>query len=116
MNLEENTHLKIYIALLLLNQKAKRPIDWKRLEVSGQLVDKKWLKSCRSEIQDGHGGHHLENLFCASPPEQKGRLTQNLVGSIGATCRSKIAKFVLIRNLRWPWRPSTRKSSLLFFS
>ena len=51
-------------------------------------------------------GGHLENLFFASSPEQKGQLiipptplgqlTRNLVGSIGVTCRSKIAKIIPI--------------------
>ena len=36
-----------------------------------------------------------------------GQLTRSLVGSIGATCRLKIAKIVLIRNPRWlSWPPS----------
>ena len=35
------------------------------------------------------------NLFCTFSLELKGQLTQNLVGSIGATCRSKIAKLGL---------------------
>ena len=49
----------------------------------------------------------LENLFFASSPEQKDLLTLNKVGSIGVTCRSKIAKILLIRNPRWPlWWPS----------
>ena len=36
--------------------------------------------------------HHLENLFFASTPKPKSLLTPNLVGSIGVTYRSKIAK------------------------
>ena len=40
----------------------------------------------------------LKNLFFASSPEPKGQLNQNLVGSIGVTCRSKIAKIILIGN------------------
>ena len=50
---------------------------------------------------------HLENLFFTSSPESKGQLTWNSVesigvtwGSIGMTCRSKIAKIVPIRNRR----------------
>ena len=51
--------------------------------------------TCRSKIakivsigiQDGHHGHHLENLFFASTPEPKGQLTRNLVGIIRVTCR-----------------------------
>ena len=62
----------------------------------------KLLKSFRPRIQDGRHGRRLENLFFASSPEPKGQLTPNLVGSIGVTCRSKIAKIVLIRNPRWP--------------
>ena len=47
------------------------------------------------------------NLFFASSPEPKGQLTPNLLGSIGVTCRSKMAKIVLIGNPRWPpWQPS----------
>ena len=58
---------------------------------------------------------HLEDLFFASP-ELKGRLTPNLLGSIGVTCRSKIAKIVPIVNPRWPpWQPSW-KSIFRFFS
>ena len=45
-------------------------------------------------------GDHLETLFFASFPEPKGQLTRKLVGSIGVTCRSKIAKIVLIGNPR----------------
>ena len=76
-----------------------------------------WLKNivgvgatCRSklfqsEIQDGHHGGHLKSLFCVSSPEPKGQLTLNLVESIGATCRSKIDKIVLIGNPRCPSYP-----------
>ena len=67
----------------------------------GGLVDQKYLKSCQSEIQNGHHGSHLENLFFAASPEPKGQLTPNLLGSIGMTCRSKIAKIVPIGNPRW---------------
>ena len=64
---------------------------------SGEL---KIAKSFQSEFQDGRHSSHLENLFFASSPEPKCKLTQNLVhvGSIGVTCRSKIAKIVPIRN------------------
>ena len=34
--------------------------------------------------------------------EPKGQLTRNLAGSIGVTCRSKIAKIVPIVNPSWP--------------
>ena len=52
-------------------------------------------------------GSHLENLFFASSPEPKGQLTPNLVGSIGVTCRSKIAKIMPIVKPGWaPWQPS----------
>ena len=38
---------------------------------------------------------------------RKGQWTWNLVGSIGAICRSKIAKIVPVLNPRWlPWPPS----------
>ena len=37
----------------------------------------------------------LKIYFFASSPEWKGLLTLNLVGSIGVTCRSKIAKIVM---------------------
>ena len=48
---------------------------------------------------------HLENLFFASSPELKGQLTRNLVGSIGVTRRSKIAKIMPIVNPSWlPFR------------
>ena len=53
------------------------------------------------EIQDGRHGGHLENLFFASSPEPKSQLTPNMVGSLGVTCRSKIAKIVQIGNPRW---------------
>ena len=49
---------------------------------------------CLSGIQDGHHGSHLENLFFASSPELKGKMTPNLPGSIRVTCRSKIVKIV----------------------
>ena len=59
----------------------------------------------QSDIQDGHHGRNLKNLFFASSPELKGQLTRNLVGSIGVTCRSKIAKIVPIVNPSWlPFR------------
>ena len=71
----------------------------------GDLYIKKKQKSFRSEIQDGRYGGHLGNLSFASSPERKGHLTQNLVESIGVTCRSKIVKIVPIGNPRWPpWR------------
>ena len=57
---------------------------------------------CQLDIQDGRHGSHLENLFLASSPEPKGQLTRNLVGSIGVTRRSKIAKNVPIVNPSWP--------------
>ena len=70
--------------------------------------------TCRSKIakivpiayiQDGRHGSHLENLFFAASPELKGQLTRNLVGSIGVTRRSKIAKIVPIVNPSWlPFR------------
>ena len=43
----------------------------------GQLTDQKYLKSFRSEIQDGLHGGHLENLFYCPSPELKGQLTRN---------------------------------------
>ena len=46
-------------------------------------------------MQDARHGGHLENLFFPSP-ELKGQLTRNLVGNIGVTGRSKIAKIILI--------------------
>ena len=47
----------------------------------------------------------LKNVFFASSPELKGQLTWNLVGSIGVTRRSKIAKIVPIVNPSWlPFR------------
>ena len=49
----------------------------------------------------------MENLFFSSSHEPKSQLTRNLVGSIGVTCRSKLAKIVSIGNSRWPpLRPS----------
>ena len=45
-----------------------------------------------------HGGP-LENLLFASP-ELNVQLIRNVVGSIGVTGRSEIAKIVLIRNPR----------------
>ena len=65
-------------------------------------------------MQDGRHGGQIENLFFASSPESKGKLTWNLVGSIGKTCWSKIAKTVpiQIQNGRHPsW-----KSIFRFFS
>ena len=61
-------------------------------------------------------GRNLENLFFASSPEPKGQLTQNLLGSIRVTCRSKIAKIVPIGNPRWPPWPPSWKSIFRFFS
>ena len=53
--------------------------------------------TCRSKIakivpigiQDGRHGGSLEDLFFASSPESKGKLTRNLIRSIGVTYRSK---------------------------
>ena len=106
--------LKIYFLLLLLNRKA----NWLQTcwEALWWLVDQKQLKSCRSEIQDGRHGGHLENLVFASSPEPKGQLTSNLLGSIGVTCRSKIAKIMPIGNPRWPPWPPSWKSIFRFFS
>ena len=58
------------------------------------------LKLFRLEIQDGRHSRPLENLFCIYSPEQKGKLTGNLLGSIGTTCRSNLAKIFLIGNSR----------------
>ena len=58
-------------------------------------------------MSDGRHGSRLENLFFSSSPEPKGQLTPNLVGSIGVTCRSKIAKIMPIIKPGWaPWQPS----------
>ena len=59
------TILKIYFALLIQNRKGK----WR--ESIGVTCRSKIDNSLRSEIQDGHYIRHLENLFCASPPELK---------------------------------------------
>ena len=85
--------------LLLLSQKA----SWLETccESSGWLVNKKLLKWFWSEIQDGHHGCYLVDLFCASSPEPKGQLTRNLVESIRVTSRSKVAKIIPIRSQRW---------------
>ena len=40
----------------------------------------------------------VATLFQTSSPEPKGQLTRNLIGSIRVTCRSKIAKIILIGN------------------
>ena len=34
-------------------------------------------------------------------PEPKGQLTRNFIGSIKVTCRSKVAKIILIGNPKW---------------
>ena len=53
-------------------------------------------------------------ICCPSiPPTLMGQFTRYLVGSIGVTCTSKIAKIVPIENPRWP--PSW-KSIFCFFS
>ena len=58
----------------------------------------------------------LKIYFFFSSSEMKGQLTRNLVGSIGVTCRSKIAQMVAIGNLKLRlWWPSW-KSVLNFFS
>ena len=41
-------------------------------------------------------------LYKPTPPTPLGQLTRYLVGSIGVTCRSKIAKIIQIGNPRWP--------------
>ena len=47
------------------------------------------------------------NLFFLSSLDLKGQLTQNFVGSIMVTGRSKLAKIVPIGNPEWlPWGPS----------
>ena len=49
----------------------------------------------------------LKIYFFASSPELKSQLTRNFVGSIGVSCKPKIAKIFLIGNHRWPlWQPS----------
>ena len=57
-----------------------------------------------------------KNLFWISSLKPKCGFTQNLVGSIRVTCRSKIAKIVLIGNARWPPQLPSWKSNLNFFS
>ena len=54
---------------------------------------------------------HGELLW--SPPTPLGKLTRNLVGSIRATCTSKVAKIVLIGNPRLPPWPHLEK---IFFT
>ena len=44
----------------------------------------------------------LKICFDFFPPEPKRKLTRNFAESIEVTCRSKVAKIVLIRNQRWP--------------
>ena len=67
----------------------ERPADSRKLSrkyrVNLQIKISK--KSFRLEIQNGRHVRHLENLFCASPPELKGKLTHNLLESIETTCR-----------------------------
>ena len=62
------------------------------------MTYKRELKSFCLEMRDGHHGGHFENIF-ASSPEPKGQVTGKLLGSIGMTCRSKIA-IIPIRNPR----------------
>ena len=51
-------------------------------------------------------------IYFRFPSEPKGQFISNLKELIRVTCRSKIAKIVLIKNQRWlPWQPS-RKSIL----
>ena len=74
-------------SILHLSFWPKRPIDLKlgrKYQGNRRLVYQKKLKLLWSEIQDGHHGCHFESPFCASL-EPKGKLTQNLAGSIGAT-------------------------------
>ena len=102
------------------------------------IVNMADLKLCDRSIftycdwKDGRHSRHLENHFFCFSPEPKGKLTWNLVGSIGVIGRSKIAKIVpignprrtkkkkakivAIGNPRWlPWRPSW-KYFFRFFS
>ena len=44
----------------------------------------------------------LKIYFFASSPKPKSQLTPNMVGNIGVTYRSEIAKIVPIGNPRWP--------------
>ena len=91
-------------------------LNWYLVDSIGVTCSSKKLKSFRSEIQDGRHGRQIENLLFASSPEPKSQLTPNLLGSIGMTCRSKIAKIVPIGNPRCPpWQPSW-KSIFRFFS
>ena len=94
------------IALKAYSSYTPGPID--------SILGRKHQGACRSENQDGRHRRHLENLFFTSSPEPKGQLTPNLLGSMGVTCRSKIAKIMLIGNPRWlPWPPSWKSFSLL---
>ena len=102
------TILKIYFSLLLLKRK---PTDLKLGRKHRDDIDKRELKSFCLEMRDGHHGSHFENIF-ASSPEPKGQVTGKLVGSIGMTCRSKIA-IIPIRN---PRLLPSRKSIICFYS
>ena len=93
--------LKIYLAI---SPALKGQLTPNFVGDIGVTCRSKIAKIVQSDIQDGHHGSHLENLFFASS-ELKGQLTRNLVGSIGVTCRSKIAKIVPIINPSWlPFR------------
>ena len=84
-----------------------RKSDWAETwwEASEQERDSEWLKSFRSNIQDGCYSGHLENLETTSAPEQYVGLNWNLGegggGGTRETRRFRAAKFVQFRHLRF---------------
>ena len=87
--------LKIFRRHLLPNHKSDWAETW--WEASEQHRDSEWLKSFRSDIQDGRCSGHLETT---SAPKWYVRLSWNLVGGFGETWRFRTAKFVPFRHLR----------------
>ena len=100
----------------LPNRKLDNAETW--WEASEWHRDSELLKSFCSDIKDGNHGCHLENLQTSSAPKWQVRLSrnfshfwhvlqnrksdwaENLVGSIGAAWRFRIAKIVAFQ---YPW-------------
>ena len=95
------TYLKISLRFF---SRTDRPIDLKLVGSYGVTYRSKLAIIIRSKVQAARHCGHLYNLFFSSTTDSKGQLTRNLVGSIGAICRSKIAEIISIGNPRW--RPS----------
>ena len=92
----------------------ERPIDLKLgRNHRGDLLIKKRYNCLDRKAKMATMVAILKIFFSASSPESKDRWTGNIVGSIGVTCRSKVAKILPIRNPRWLYHDFRSKIAII---